>query len=265
MSPALLQTQVNQRQPAPQLRTPNDQKYHPTQQNLGRGGTTKYTVVTVRASSNANIGLFQRRLGLANIQRNNKNYEIAIGERNNQYTTIRKNGQQLARIRTPNILSANKAQDFWVSVDEDNGKIKFGKGNEFNKGEVMQATDNNGVLPINAVGAMTRNGATGRWDFPVIPESTDGDKMMREMSLENRGNWAGDVPTYQGKTGAMAVGGGAADAAPSFEANTGGAAAGKASAVPASWLDENTKDFGVMEADFKTKAAASKKTRRTSE
>lgn len=260
-TPALLQLSqkpAKMMKAAAPLRTANNRQYKASGQSLARAGTTRYTTFKVDAPSNAHISLFRKRLGTANIQRNRDAYEIVLGGWGNTRSAIRKNGGTRTRPNTAAILTPGQAKDFWVSYDEENGRVAAGTGTEFNRNTIMSWTDTQ-PLEIAAIGVMTGYGATGKWEFNDLPDSSAADEASYQANLDEsaRGkNWSGDLPTVQ-----MAPQAAKAMAA-AAKARGGAAAAYDVSNAPsvvnAPWLDPNNRQFGRIENSFQQRAAASK-------
>ncbi|XP_077978612.1 uncharacterized protein LOC144434040 isoform X2 [Glandiceps talaboti] len=111
----------------------------------------------VKATNDAHIALSAGPQDMSNL------YEIVIGGWRNTQSVIRrsKQGDHKAVASTPDILSPNEFEEFWISYN--NGVIKVGKeGQE----AFMEWTDPN-PLPVNNMGYSTGWGSTGEFKFCV--------------------------------------------------------------------------------------------------
>jgi len=225
-----------------------------TEQPLGVGGTTMYSYFSVAANNDAHVGLFQRRVGYAEVQKN-QYYEIVIGGRGDTRSYIRRDRGTRAQANTPNILSANQKRDFWVSADCETGRVALGRGKAFNQQIIMEWTDNTPYCP-KSMAVHTGNGATGAWSFYDVPDPAAALSARKQITLEARGAWS-NMDAAQGQIVSGGNNARNADGAPAMavENAIGGNAAGAPSAVTASWTTPGQKDFGVVENSFAGKGA----------
>merc|ERR1719188_2096703 len=94
-------------------------------------------------------------------------YEIVIGGWGNTYSVIRKSSQGYNEIAngTHGLLSEHVLREFWVSADDDSGRVAAGTGNDINAGLIMEFIDP-APLHVDFAKVMTGWGSSGTWYFP---------------------------------------------------------------------------------------------------
>lgn len=121
--------------------TPDDKTYRSlstfTLPPKASGGyETLFFKVRARNDAHIKLGCFRNNIDIF--------YEIVLGGWENQVSVMRPrhnndtaNGNDGARLNTPNILSGNEDRDFWVSTDGATNTIRVGRGTDPTQGQFM--------------------------------------------------------------------------------------------------------------------------------
>ena len=114
---------------------------------------------TVAASNDAHVGLSGVSAG-----NHGEKYELVLGGWGNAQSVIRdgKQGRELVRVDTPQLLSRSEARPFWISWSGHH--LCVGKGTVVGQDEFMQVPLEHGhITPFKYMLASTGFGSTGDW------------------------------------------------------------------------------------------------------
>lgn len=151
----------------PDTHTPNDYQYHEPavggKDIVQTNGSLKYMLFSVQATNDAHISLDS-----ITQDHGHQFYEIVLSGWGNTYSVIRKSSQGHNQVgqATHGLLSGSEQRNFWVSADENSGRVAAGQGSDITS-QVIMEWDDGDPLHIDYAEVMTGWGSTGSWRFPA--------------------------------------------------------------------------------------------------
>lgn len=151
-----------------------------SQWSAKRLGAIRFLLASVKANGGVRIGLFPNELHHHEVDTSGPFYEVVLGGWSNRRSAIRRSmgGKSRAEVKGPGgrriggnfVLDPEAFCDFWISVDEETGRVAMGWGHNIKDHPHMTFIDNRVLVPENFAVMSEQGSQEGHWHFADAPQ-----------------------------------------------------------------------------------------------